>query len=71
VVDAGELARSKDAAVAREDYDEAKRIKAGIDRLKVVGQKIAQLEARKRAAVEKEDYDTAKLIKVSSQTVPI
>ncbi|GAX83265.1 hypothetical protein CEUSTIGMA_g10691.t1 [Chlamydomonas eustigma] len=58
-----ELARAKDAAVAREDYDEAKRIKAGIDRLKVVGQKIAQLEARKRAAVEKEDYDTAKLIK--------
>ena len=34
-----ELARAKDAAVAREDYDEAKRIKAGIDRLKVrVGQ---------------------------------
>ena len=30
-----ELARAKDAAVAREDYDEAKRIKAGIDRLKV------------------------------------
>jgi len=30
-----ELARGKDAAVAREDYDEAKRIKAGIDRLKV------------------------------------
>ncbi len=29
----------------------------------MVGQKIAQLEARKRAAVEKEDYDTAKLIK--------
>ncbi|KAG1659551.1 hypothetical protein FOA52_015355 [Chlamydomonas sp. UWO 241] len=58
-----ELARAKDAAVAREDYDEAKRIKASIDRLKVVGQKIAQLEMRKRAAVEKEDYDTAKLIK--------
>jgi centrosomal protein CEP104 len=32
--------------------------------VQVVGQKIAQLEARKRAAVEKEDYDTAKLIKV-------
>ena len=32
-----ELARAKDAAVAREDYDEAKRIKAGIDRLKVGG----------------------------------
>ena len=34
--------------------------------MQVVGQKIAQLEARKRAAVEKEDYDTAKLIKVGS-----
>ncbi|MEW5308551.1 MAG: hypothetical protein WDW38_000501 [Sanguina aurantia] len=30
----------------------------------VVGQKIAQLEARKRSAVEKEDYDTAKTIKL-------
>jgi len=59
-----DLARAKDLAVANEDYDEAKRLKASIDRLKVVGQKIAQLEARKRAAVEKEDYDTAKLIKV-------
>ncbi|KXZ41368.1 hypothetical protein GPECTOR_518g498 [Gonium pectorale] len=58
-----ELARQKDEAVAREDYDTAKALKASIERLKVVGQKIAQLEARKRAAVEKEDYDTAKLIK--------
>lgn len=33
--------------------------------MQVVGQKIAQLEARKRAAVEREDYDTAKLIKVT------
>ncbi|PNW77316.1 hypothetical protein CHLRE_10g431150v5 [Chlamydomonas reinhardtii] len=58
-----ELARQKDEAVAREDYDTAKMLKASIERLKVVGQKIAQLEARKRAAVEKEDYDTAKVIK--------
>lgn len=34
--------------------------------VQVVGQKIAQLEARKRSAVEKEDYDTAKTIKVGS-----
>ncbi|KAG2484841.1 hypothetical protein HYH03_016407 [Edaphochlamys debaryana] len=59
-----DLARQKDEAVAREDYDTAKVLKASIDRLKVVGQKIAQLEARKRAAVEKEDYDTAKAIKL-------
>lgn len=44
-------------------YCTAQALKASIERLKVVGQKIAQLEARKRAAVEKEDYDTAKLIK--------
>lgn len=30
-----ELARAKDAAVAAEDYDEAKRLKAAIERLKV------------------------------------
>lgn len=30
-----ELARAKDAAVAAEDYDEAKRLKASIERLKV------------------------------------
>ncbi|GIL71611.1 hypothetical protein Vretimale_933 [Volvox reticuliferus] len=58
-----ELAKQKDEAVAREDYDTAKALKNSIDRLKVVGQKIAQLEARKRAAVEKEDYDSAKAIK--------
>ncbi len=33
---------------------------ANIERLKVVGQKVSQLEARKRAALEAEDYDTAK-----------
>jgi hypothetical protein len=33
-----ELARAKDAAVAAEDYDEAKRLKASIERLKVGGQ---------------------------------
>lgn len=59
-----ELVRAKEQAVAAEDYDEAKRLKFSIERLKVVGQKIAQLEARKRAAVEKEDYDLAKGLKL-------
>jgi hypothetical protein len=36
----------------------------GRNRLKVIGQKIAQLELRKRAAVEAEDYDLAKALKV-------
>ena len=59
-----EIHALKDDAVAREDYDEAKRLRDGINRLKAVGAKIGQLEARKRAAVEAEDYEAAKLIKV-------
>ncbi|KIZ03119.1 Nephrocystin-3 [Monoraphidium neglectum] len=58
-----DLGRLKEAAVAAEEYDEAKRLKACIERLKAVGQKVAQLEARKRAAVEREDYDLAKALK--------
>ena len=38
----------KQDAVEREDYDEAKRLKDAITRLKQVGQKLAQLEAQKR-----------------------
>jgi hypothetical protein len=47
-----ELHAKKEAAVANEDYDEAKQLKAAIDRLRSVGQKIGQLEAKKAAAVE-------------------
>jgi len=59
-----ELHAKKEAAVANEDYDEAKQLKATIDRLRSVGQKIGQLEAKKAAAVEREDYDAAKALKV-------
>lgn len=45
-----EINKHKEAAVAKEDYDEAKRLKLAIERLKAVGQKVAQLEARKRSA---------------------
>lgn len=40
-----------------EDFDEAKRIKETIDRLKTVGGHIAQMEDRKRIAISNEDYD--------------
>eukprot|EP00892_Ulva_mutabilis_P006596 jgi/Ulvmu1/4308/UM002_0029.1 len=58
-----ELNRLKHAAVEQEDYDEAKRLKDSIARLKQVGQKLAQLEAQKQMAVEREDYELAKQIK--------
>lgn len=43
-----ELNSLKHAAVECEDYDEAKRLKDSIARLKQVGQKLAQLEAQKQ-----------------------
>ncbi|KAK9862466.1 hypothetical protein WJX84_003280 [Apatococcus fuscideae] len=58
-----EIQQQKAAAVAREDYDEAKRLKQAGDRLQAMGSEIAGLEARKRAAVDQEDYDTAKALK--------
>ena len=58
-----EIHAQKENAVAREDYDEAKRLRDGINRLKAVGAKVAQLEHRKRSAIEAEDYDAAKVIK--------
>lgn len=58
-----EIHALKENAVANEDYDEAKRLRDGINRLKAVGAKVAQLEHRKRSAIEAEDYDAAKVIK--------
>jgi centrosomal protein CEP104 len=40
------LAARKEAAVAEENYDEAKALKAGIERLRLVGAKILELETR-------------------------
>ena len=50
-----EISKQKEGAVAKEDYDEAKRLKQAIERLKAVGQKVAQLEARKRQALPQAD----------------
>jgi centrosomal protein CEP104 len=58
-----QLTLFKAKAVAEEDYDLAKALKAQIDQLQSVGEKICALEERKRVAVEQEDYDVAKLLK--------
>ena len=54
----------KQAAIEIEDYDEAKRIKEQMDRLKIAGQQIAELVAMKNAAVQREAYDAAKSYKM-------
>lgn len=50
-----ELARRKQQAIEREDYDEAKKLKSAITGLKQIGSRISELERRKREAVERED----------------
>ena len=58
------LEQIKDKAVAQERFDDAKRIKESIDRLRVCGIQMQQLEERKRMATMNEDYDAAKIIKL-------
>ena len=58
-----ELHAAKVAAVEREDYKDAKRLKAHIERLRHVGVRVAQLEARKRHAAACEDYDKCNELK--------
>lgn len=58
------LEQAKDKAVKNENFDEAKKIKEGIERLRAVGMHINQLDERKRMATMNEDYDAAKIIKV-------
>jgi centrosomal protein CEP104 len=57
------LKAAKDKAIKMEDYDEAKRLKEAIERLRSMGTHLAQLEERKKIAIENEDFDAAKIIK--------
>lgn len=58
------LNEAKEKAVAQEDFDEAKKIKEIMDKLKGIGKQLAVLEQKKKAAIENEDYETAKTIKI-------
>jgi centrosomal protein CEP104 len=58
-----DLAAAKAAAVAAEDFDEAKRLRDALGAARSVAVSRASLEARKAAAIRDEDYDLAKTIK--------
>lgn len=58
------LQDAKQRAIDREDYDEAKRIKALVADIRVAGQRIAALESLKTAAVRREAFDEAKSLKI-------
>jgi centrosomal protein CEP104 len=53
----------QEEAIKNEDYDEAKRLKISIDKLKHIGRKIFELESQKKVYVNNEDFDNAKIMK--------
>jgi len=57
------LTLAKQRAVEAEDYEEAKRCKEMLTRLRQAGQLLRELEDRKKVAVQNEDYDAAKALK--------
>ena len=59
----------KEKAVAQEQFDDAKKIKENIERMRGFGLHMMQLEERKRMATMSEDYDAAKIIKVEIDKV--
>lgn len=57
------LMQAKFRSVECEDFEEAKRLKGIIDKLKSAGSQLKELEERKIISVKQEDYDAAKLYK--------
>lgn len=57
------LSLAKQRAVEAEDYEEAKRCKEMLGRLRQTGLLLRELEDRKRQAVQNEDFDAAKALK--------
>ena len=58
-----ELYIAKERAIAEEDYDAAKTIRASIEQIEAPSVRILKLEQRKQTAIQAEDYDSAKQIK--------
>jgi len=59
-----ELHHAKHHAIAEEDYDAAKKLRATIDEMEAPLARLEKLEARKVLAIQAEDYEAAKQIKM-------
>jgi hypothetical protein len=59
-----ELHQAKRHAIAEEDYDAAKKLRATIDEMDAPLARLEKLEARKVLAIQAEDYEAAKQIKM-------
>lgn len=51
-------------SVKNEDFDEAKKLKINIDKIKLFGKKLLDLENQKKELLSVEDFDSAKIIKM-------
>jgi hypothetical protein len=58
-----ELHYAKQQAIAEEDYDAAKKLRATIDEMEAPLARLEKLEARKYLAIQAEDFEAAKQIK--------
>ncbi|CAE8662244.1 unnamed protein product [Polarella glacialis] len=65
------LSNAKVRAVDAEDYEEAKRCKEMLGRLRQTGLLLRELEDRKRLAVQSEDFDAAKALKVEIERLRV
>lgn len=57
------LNNAKTKAVESDDFDKAKTLKDVIDKLKIAGNQLLQLEIQKKLAIDNEDFDSAKVLK--------
>ncbi len=51
-------------SIKNEDFDEAKKLKINIDKIKLFGKKLLELENQKKQLLIHEDFDSAKIIKM-------
>lgn len=58
-----ELHHAKHKAIAEEDYDTAKKIRATMSEMEALMPRLEKLEQRKQLAVQAEDFETAKQLK--------
>ena len=59
-----ELHYAKQQAIAEEDYDAAKKLRATIDEMEAPLARLEKLESRKHLAIQTEDFEAAKQIKM-------
>ena len=58
-------------ALKVEDYDTANALKQNIEKIKLLGRKILDLENQKKVSIENEDYDSAKFIKLEIERMRV